>query len=375
MRRTSRARTSALGALLLTGILALTACSGPAEGPADAGSSAPAAAASDLVPGGEGQTTYPLELETPWCTTELTQQPQRIAALTPSQDDVEILAALGGTPIIASEYTTDAWIEDALSAPIPNRFTTGDSQYPVEQIAKAEPDLIIGLGADIADVYDKLSSIAPVLSTAEQGGSEAKVANDWAANIERIGEVLDLQDAAAGVLEDDEQFFADFREEHPELDGLTASYVVYYGEEGGLRRVPLSRDAGRTGIGIAIHEHGRVREELRQEVEHPEVLQWGAEPADVAVLALALAHRTDAEASELLAEIATCTRRALVIESSKPDALGRDAEEREVVAYSMTGAPFRTSDALTALAADAGWVRDEVIPLGWGVEVTVLVRR
>lgn len=229
----TRARAGALGTLVLTGLLALTACSGTTQ----QGSSSPASdeAAESLVPAAEGKTTYPLELETQWGTTTLDARPERIAAVTPSQDDAEALAALGVTPVIASEWATDVWLEDALPQEIPNRFTTGDTQYPVEQIAAAKPDLIIVLGADLAGDYEKLSSIAPVLATAQKGGTEQSVANDWADSIRRIGEALDLQDAAEEALDTEKQFYADFRAENPEFDGLTATYLVYYGEEGGLQ--------------------------------------------------------------------------------------------------------------------------------------------
>jgi iron complex transport system substrate-binding protein len=231
----SRARAGAFGALLLAGIVALTACgAGTEEEPPAAGHGSDAGTSS-LLPAAEGRTAYPLTLDTPWGSTELEERPERVAAVTPSQDDAEILAALGVTPIIASEWATDVWLEEALPQPVPERFTTGDTQFPVEQIAAADPDLIVVLGADLSDDYAKLSAIAPVLGTAEQGGSEQSVANDWATSILRVGEVLDLQGAAQRVLDDEEEFFAGFREEHPEIQGLTATYVVYYGEEGGLQ--------------------------------------------------------------------------------------------------------------------------------------------
>jgi len=40
----------------------------------------------------------------------------------------------------------------------------------------------------------------------------------------------------------------------------------------------------------------------------------------------------------------------------------------------MTGAPFRSSEALGELAAAAGWTTEQVRPLGWGIEATFLVR-
>lgn len=233
MTQITPARTTALGALVLAGVVVLSGCAANTAS-ADA-SDTDTSAATEFVPAGEGTTTYPLTLDSPWGSTELTERPVRIAAVTPSQDDVEILAAIGVTPVLANEWSTDAWVENALTTPIPARYTTGDSTFPVEQIAKADPDLIIVLGADVSDAYEKLSAIAPVLSTSSGTGGEATVANDWETNVLRVGEALDLQDAAQHALDDEDAFFEDFRAEHAEIDGLTAAYLVYYGEEGGLQ--------------------------------------------------------------------------------------------------------------------------------------------
>ncbi|MGW8483627.1 ABC transporter substrate-binding protein [Microbacterium sp. NPDC055903] len=232
MIRTIRARAGALGALALVGALALTACS--SEAPAAAEPDADAAAESYL-PAAEGTTAYPLELDSPWGSTTLEERPERIAAITPSQDDVEALAAIGVTPVLANEYSTDVWTARALTQEIPERYSTGDTDFPVEQIAAADPDLIIVLGADVSADYEKLAAIAPVLSTSESNAGEASVANDWETSLTAIGEALDLQAAAEEALATEEQFFTDFRAEHPEFDGLTASYVVYYGAESGLQ--------------------------------------------------------------------------------------------------------------------------------------------
>ncbi len=235
MTRTRRKMRRALvltGTLALASALVLTACSSPApattEKPTDA-------SAGSLVPAAEGKTTYPLELESPWGTTTLEERPVRIAAVTPSQDDVEALVAIGVTPALASEFATDAWVEEALTQEIPARFSSGDTKFPIEQIAAADPDLIIVLGADVSAEYDRLSDIAPVLSTSGDKGGESTVANEWKTSLTAIGEALDLQDAAAAALTAQEKFFEDFRTEHPEFDGLAASYLVYYGAETGLQ--------------------------------------------------------------------------------------------------------------------------------------------
>lgn len=249
MTHTSRTRrAAALSALALAGIVALSGCGADASAPETTAAQNPSspsseaapensapAEASGLVPAAEGKTTYPLTLETPWGSTELTQRPERIAAVTPSQDDAEILAALGVTPVLANETTTDAFIAEALTQPIPNRFVRGDSPFPIEQIAKAEPDLIVVINTDLTDDYAKLSSVAPVLAITQAEGSEMKIANDWEANVTRIGEVLDLSVAAQAALDKEDAFFEAFRADNPDLAGKSVSYLVYYGDEGGLQ--------------------------------------------------------------------------------------------------------------------------------------------
>ncbi len=232
---TTRPRIRAIGSVALVGVLVLSACGTAGSASQQTPAPSVSSSASSLVPAAEGKTAYPLTLETPWGKTELAHRPERIAAVTPSQDDAEILAALGVTPIIASSESTDAWLEEALTQPIPQRFTPGDSKFPVEQIAKSDPDLIVVLNTDLTAEYAKLSAIAPVLATAERSGSESSVANDWKSSIQRIGEALDLQAAAQQALDDEDASFATFRAEHPELKGLTASYLVYYGDKGGLQ--------------------------------------------------------------------------------------------------------------------------------------------
>ncbi|WP_217254388.1 siderophore-interacting protein [Streptomyces sp. AC602_WCS936] len=113
---------------------------------------------------------------------------------------------------------------------------------------------------------------------------------------------------------------------------------------------------------------------LRASVPSPERIDWTAGPADVAVAAKALAHRTDDEAAELLARLAGWAPRVVLVESSRPDNLSPHAAEAALHAYAATGSPLRDSAALAALAARAGWHVERVVALGWGAEATVLRR-
>jgi iron complex transport system substrate-binding protein len=231
----NRGKTGAVGAAALAVAIVLSGCatqSGAAESASD---EAQDGASANLLPEGEGQTEYPMTLETPWGSSDLTERPLRIAAITPSQDDLEILGALDVAPVLSTDRPLNAWMEGRLPAEIETTYTAGDDQFPAEEIALAEPDLIIALGVDLGDQFDQLSSIAPVLATAAQTGAGQRVANDWEANTRAIGEALDLQQAADDALGQEESSFETFRTDYPEFEDLTVSYVVDYGEEVGIQ--------------------------------------------------------------------------------------------------------------------------------------------
>lgn len=113
---------------------------------------------------------------------------------------------------------------------------------------------------------------------------------------------------------------------------------------------------------------------LRAYVAAPERIDWSGGPADVAVAAKALAHRTDDEAAALLTRLAAWAPTAVLVEASRPDGLSPHAAEAALHAYAATGSPLRDSPALEALAHRTGWHVDHVIALGWGTEATVLRR-
>ncbi|CAM5462436.1 MULTISPECIES: siderophore-interacting protein [Streptomyces] len=113
---------------------------------------------------------------------------------------------------------------------------------------------------------------------------------------------------------------------------------------------------------------------LRGHVPAPDRIDWTAGPADVAVAAKALAHRTDEEAVLLLTRLAGWTRTAVLVEASRPDGLSPHAAEAALHAYAATGSPLRDSAAIAALAHRSGWEVERTIALGWGAEATVLRR-
>ncbi|MGW4255998.1 siderophore-interacting protein [Streptomyces californicus] len=163
------------------------------------------------------------------------------------------------------------------------------------------------------------------------------------------------------------------------LDGLTAD-PLWEGVGSCLLTGPGSAsvaaaldDAGRRPR-LLIAEDAGPAEVLRGHVPAPDRVAWSAGPADVAVAAKALAHRTDEEAVALLARLAEWTSTAVLVEASRPDNLSPHAAEAALHAYTATGSPLRDSAAVAALAERSGWRVERTVALGWGTEATVLRR-
>lgn len=232
-------RSMTAAALLVVSALTISGCSSQDEETdtetADTAASETSnddAAGDGLLPPAEGSTEYPLTLETAYGETVLEERPERIATISPSARDVELLAALGAAPVIAPQPVERAiWTLDALPGEIEDIYEADASgETPHERVAAAQPDLIVVFGKDISDEWTELSSIAPVVAVEDEGSAASA---DWHTELELIGEALDLGDAAQQVVADHEEFLEQTRAENPEFDGLTATYLVQYGAEHG----------------------------------------------------------------------------------------------------------------------------------------------
>ncbi|MFE9458804.1 siderophore-interacting protein [Streptomyces californicus] len=186
-----------------------------------------------------------------------------------------------------------------------------------------------------------------------------------------------------GAVTEDAERYGELVEECEQLvfllDGLTAD-PLWEGVESCLLTGPGSAsvvaaldDAGRRPR-LRIAEDAGPAEVLRGHVPAPDRVDWSAGPADVAVAAKALAHRTDEEALALLARLAEWTGTAVLVEASRPDNLSPHAAEAALHAYTATGSPLRDSAAVAALAERSGWRVERTVALGWGTEATVLRR-
>lgn len=136
----------------------------------------------------------------------LDARPRRIAC---AQNvwDLDAVLALGEVPVqfglrdfaeyTGSTTTSWPWHERALDGERPERVAVGE-ELSVEAIAAAPPDLIVGDSA-VADVRDRLGSLAPVVQIASF---------DWRRNLRILGEALDLSDDAEALVAQTDQRLA-----------------------------------------------------------------------------------------------------------------------------------------------------------------------
>ncbi|KGF21753.1 ABC transporter substrate-binding protein [Brevibacterium ravenspurgense] len=193
-----------------------------------------------LLPAAEQTTSYPLTLESPFGETVLPERPERIAAVAPTAIDTELLLALGVTPILTSSLVSEGgYLDDHGAAEIETYEFVSGEDIPIETIAASDPDFIVAVGwtdglsgVNLGDYYDRLTSIAPVLTSPDTSSQQLI---PWQDSIRLLGSTLDLEDAATQVIAHHQEHFAEIRKKHPEFAGLTTSWVLHFGAANSLR--------------------------------------------------------------------------------------------------------------------------------------------
>lgn len=214
-----------------------------------------ATASSQALPEAEGQTSYPLTLSSPWGETVLEERPERIAVLGGAGDG-EVALALGATLVTSPWETADHWDWlEPYAAQLENaEFTDpwGDT-LPLEKLASAEPDVILAHSStNLADQYDELSAIAPVLAPE----TEEKVT--WQETTLAVGETLDLKNAAQDLVDGISDEIETRAAEHPEYKGKTVAILVNRGTDSGVQLVNTKGSYAEqilSELGFAPHPH------------------------------------------------------------------------------------------------------------------------
>lgn len=158
-------------------------------------------------------------------------EPKRVVALDyPSADNA---IALGVVPIGIAEVSyveggVMDWTKAALGDHKPEIFNVDDG-FPFETIAKLDPDVILATNTypDIADHWDKLNAIAPVV-----GHVGEPFKDPWQQGVSQVGKALGRLAQAEQLISDVESKIAKARTDHPEFAGKTISGFNYMGTDG-----------------------------------------------------------------------------------------------------------------------------------------------
>ncbi|WP_416971957.1 ABC transporter substrate-binding protein [Streptomyces sp. 4F14] len=167
---------------------------GASEGPAAAPSALAAGMGSDVAEDGG----FPRTVKHYSGGTTIKAQPKRIAVLSTGQ--LDDLLTLGVVPTASTRATNAGLVPDYLSATFPQykaelaeMADAGTRQAPnLESLATAKPDLIL-VNKSLADLYPKLSKIAPTVVTAGQG-------INWKRDLILVGDAVGKGQAARTLL-------------------------------------------------------------------------------------------------------------------------------------------------------------------------------
>lgn len=210
-----------------------------------------------------------------------------------------------------------------------------------------------------ADLMLALAELAPALRSGESPWTKANGAT-LAATAQAHEDVFDELEHGTEVL----QFVAGALV-RDELWADAASALIT-----GPGSAQIADLAAEAGIRTEFRIVGERSADLLAVSEN--LIEDDGAPADLAIAAVALGHRTDDEARELLAALRERARTLVVVDAARPDSLSPVAHETPVLALAGNGAGLRDENAVAALAGEAGWRFERSIPLGWGMEAAVL---
>ncbi|KAB1654284.1 ABC transporter substrate-binding protein [Pseudoclavibacter chungangensis] len=220
-------RLAAAGAAIALAVAGLTACSTDAavqDNPNDTT---------------EPSDAFPITIDNAFGQAVIESEPQRIVVVGLTEQDV--LLELGVVPIATTEwygeqpYAVWPWATELLrgAEPVVLDQTEGPQ---FEKIASLEPDLTVGTNAGLdQETYDKLSEIAPTVSTVD---GEERYFSDWRARTRQIAKAVGRSAEGEQLIAGVDEAYAAAAAAHPEFAGKTASFSQGSPWEGALYVYP-----------------------------------------------------------------------------------------------------------------------------------------
>jgi iron complex transport system substrate-binding protein len=204
--------------MLIATALVLAACGGDDD--ADSGSD-------DVPTTTAAAGAFPVTVEGAYGAATIDQAPQRVVTI--GWSDADVALALGVKPVGTFDIGPDfpkgvgPWAADRYGSETPTllKFTDG---LPLEEIIKLEPDLILAVQSGVtAEEYAKLSRVAPTVTYRKGRGAYL---TPWPEQTEQIGAALGQPEQAEELVDDTEDAIEQARDDHPDLQGKTFSFVA-----------------------------------------------------------------------------------------------------------------------------------------------------
>lgn len=196
-------------------------------------------------------------------TVTLKSEPKRIVALDYPSADAAL--ALGVTPVGMYDVTyvkggIQDWTKAKLGSAKPKLLNT-DKGFPFEEIAALRPDVILATNTFplVADAYDKLSRIAPVVTHVDAPGVDP-----WQVGLQQIGKALGREDQAKQLIAAAEAKVAQAKTDHPEFAKASLAFFNIVAGDGLFAinddndvSIKFLKQLGFSGVAPAIVKAGK----------------------------------------------------------------------------------------------------------------------
>lgn len=243
------------------------------------------------------ENAFPVTIEHAFGKTEITEEPKRV--VTVGWSDQDMVASLGVAPIGATKITwggnaqgSTPWFDQAMKeigAEAPTRYDDR-SGIPVDEIAKLDPDLILGTNSGMTqEEYDKLSKIADVVAYPKDPW-----VTPWDKSLSMVGDALGRSDLAEQKLEETNDALAQAKKDNPSIVGKSfifasilpndMSKLDYYSVEDarplmltqlGMKNAPVVEKLSKPGVFYAT-----ISAERAPELKSDVLLTYAEKPGD-----------------------------------------------------------------------------------------------
>lgn len=213
-------------ALTLIAAAALAGCGSDEDPAADAGTSAPQAAAD----------AFPVTVEHQFGETTVPEEPKRVVSVGLTEQDT--LLQLGVVPVATTEWYGDQpgaiwpWAQgllDDLGGAEPEVLNADDG-IEFEKIATLQPDLIVGVNAGLTKKdYELLSKIAPTIASVE---GSSQYFSPWRDQVLQVARALGREDDGQALIDEADDAYAKVAAEHPDWAGKSATFSQGQAYEG-----------------------------------------------------------------------------------------------------------------------------------------------